>query len=284
MDAAERNAEGTIGAAASIRLRLENRPESVTLVRSMLAGIGEYLHLGPELQDDLKTAVSEACNNVVLHAYEGELGPMRLDLEVDSEGLHVLVADDGVGIQRVSPAENRMGVGLAVISALAERAEFQSSPGEGTEVRMSFASHAGGNSGQLAVPMLVRPAPALPAGDITAAIAPVELLPQVLGRLVRGVAAGAHFPVDRFPAMHQLTSAISVRAADRDDQVEIGFALTSSPRRIEISIAPLPAGTGAALLEDEATGNALRPILERVDAVPLGNEERLAVVLVEPRD
>ena len=53
----------------SVRLELDSRPETLTLVRGMLGGVGELLAVDPELLDDLKTAVSEACNNVVLHAY-----------------------------------------------------------------------------------------------------------------------------------------------------------------------------------------------------------------------
>ena len=60
----------------TVRLDLESKPETLTIVRGMLGGVAEPLAMDAELLDDLKTAVSEACNNVVLHAYEGEPGPM----------------------------------------------------------------------------------------------------------------------------------------------------------------------------------------------------------------
>ena len=57
----------------SFRLRLElaSVPESVTLVRSVIRTVARAAGLDRELVDDLRTAVSEACNNVVLHAYRG---------------------------------------------------------------------------------------------------------------------------------------------------------------------------------------------------------------------
>ena len=66
------------GDAPAVRLELDSRPETLTLVRGVLAGVAELIGLDPELLDDLKTAVSEACNNVVMHAYEGETGPLTV--------------------------------------------------------------------------------------------------------------------------------------------------------------------------------------------------------------
>ena len=124
-----------------MRLELSSRPESVTLVRVMLGGIAEWFSFDPELLDDLKTAVSEACNNVVMHAYGDETGPLVVSLAVTADGAEVTVRDWGSGIQHVAPSQDRIGVGLAVISALAKRAEFLSPNDGGTEVRMLFGRH-----------------------------------------------------------------------------------------------------------------------------------------------
>ncbi len=59
----------------AVRLELDSSPETLTLVRGALGAVAEVLALDPELLDDLKTAVSEACNNVVMHAYDGVAGP-----------------------------------------------------------------------------------------------------------------------------------------------------------------------------------------------------------------
>ncbi len=72
----------------------------------MLSGVAEQLAMDPELLDDLKTSVSEACNNVVLHAYHGEPGPMDIELFIDEASVRVSVQDRGIGLSD-SPADDR---------------------------------------------------------------------------------------------------------------------------------------------------------------------------------
>lgn len=249
----------------------------------MLGGLGEFLELDPELLDDLKTAVSEACNNVVLHAYGDDTGPLMMGLEISEESFEVTVRDQGVGLQRVSSASNRMGVGLAVISALARRAEFQSAPGAGTEVRMSFgADNLSPSTGKLAaISGDGRGQPPV-TGDIVVSLAPAALLGQVMGRLVRAVAAGAHFSVDRFPGLHRLTSEITHRATDYPGPGEVGFAIIGRPKRLELKVGPLPRGTAENLF-DGAVPEGLAPMLQSIESSALPDAEVLEVVLIEPR-
>lgn len=253
-------------------------------MRSTLAGFGQYLKLDPELLDDLKTAISEACNNVVLHAYGDGVGPMLVSLEVSADGLGVTVRDHGIGLQRVSAAEDRMGVGLAVISALASRAEFGSEPGEGTEVRMSFAGANGSleRVGTGGIPARLGPTPPELDGGIVADLAPAELLPEVMGRLVRAVAAGAHFSVDRFPALHQLTSAIGAQALSQGRGHAVAFSIDGSPKRLELRAGPLPQGSGESLFEGRIP-DALEPLVKRVESSQMADGELLHVAVVEPR-
>src|SRR5581483_160087 len=107
-------------------LRLESSPETLTLVRGMLGGIAELLQLDPELLDDLKTAVSEAANNVVMHAYEGATGPLEVCLFVESDGIEVIVRDRGRGIPVMAPSDDRLqGVGIPIMRALAQQTAFR---------------------------------------------------------------------------------------------------------------------------------------------------------------
>jgi len=112
------NADGPI-----VGLQLQSRPQTLTIIRGMLSGVAELLAMDPELLDDLKTAVSEACNNVVLHAYGDTAGPMALALYVSDAGLSVIVDDEGVGLDG-SPAalDATAGIGVSVIHALTEAA------------------------------------------------------------------------------------------------------------------------------------------------------------------
>jgi anti-sigma regulatory factor (Ser/Thr protein kinase) len=250
----------------------------------MLAGLGEYLEFDPELMDDLKTAISEACNNVVLHAYRGEIGPLRVSMRVTEDDFEVSVRDEGIGIQRISPAVNRMGVGLAVISALARRAEFLSEPERGTEVKMSFGSEGVGAHAELAarggVATVQRPVEL--SGDLVVTVGPSDLLLEVMGRLVRAVAAGAHFSVDRFPSLHRLTGAISARAVQVDRGEEVSFSLTGRSKHLDLKVGPLPGGSTADLF-DGPTPAGLDGLIERLESVSVAEGELLELTVVDPR-
>jgi anti-sigma regulatory factor (Ser/Thr protein kinase) len=102
----------------TVRLDLESRPQTLTIVRGMLGGVAEQLAVDPELLDDLKTAISEACNNVVLHAYGDQPGPMGVRLYMDDLELRVEVEDEGIGVAP-DVVDHTDGVGLSVMRALA---------------------------------------------------------------------------------------------------------------------------------------------------------------------
>jgi len=120
-----------------VALLLRSRPQTLTIVRGMLSGLAELLEMDPELLDDLKTSVSEACNNVVLHAYDATPGPLILSLAVQGDSVELVVRDQGSGIRPGAGRNRGLGMGVTLINSLADRAEFESSE-FGTEVRMRF--------------------------------------------------------------------------------------------------------------------------------------------------
>ena len=65
-----------------LNLRLNSRPDTAGLARAALGVLGKSFLLRPELVNDLKTAVSEACNNAVDHAYRGQSGAIAVRLEI----------------------------------------------------------------------------------------------------------------------------------------------------------------------------------------------------------
>jgi anti-sigma regulatory factor (Ser/Thr protein kinase) len=273
---------------ATVCLELESRPECVTLVRSVLSGLGERLGLDPELLDDLKTAVSEACNNVVLHAYADEPGPLTIRLDVTPDGVDALVRDRGSGIQRVAPGVDRMGVGLAVISALADRAEFLSGPDGGTDVRMSFTR--GGAGLELADGALGRTSDSERVdllGDIVLSVSPVAILAAVFGRLTRAVAAGKHFSIDRFSDLYPIADAIAAHAqqAASDDR-PITVSINSENRRLELALAPFQAGSGSRLEPDsggEPGGSPLAGLADELEVERINGDELLRVLVLDRR-
>lgn len=127
---------------AHIRLELESRPEDVPLARDLLRGLADTLPLPPTLLDDLRTAVTEACNNVVQHAYDGKVGELLLDFALEQDAIEVTVRDRGRGMRPWirTPAANNLGIGLMVIKALTERMEVRDAPEGGIEIVMRFAT------------------------------------------------------------------------------------------------------------------------------------------------
>ena len=130
----------------------------MALVLGRLSQRGEFSHaaeaaecLGLDLADaldfdasvlaDMKMAVTEACTNVVVHAYDEDAGMLEVEMLADEAALTIVVRDHGAGIQP-RPARSEppaLGLGLPLIAALSDAFELRGTAGQGTEVRMTFA-------------------------------------------------------------------------------------------------------------------------------------------------
>ena len=75
------------------------RAEGVGVVRQALAGMADALAFNAAVVADMKMAVTEACTNVVVHAYEGEEGTLEVEMLADETTLTIVVRDWGSGIQ-----------------------------------------------------------------------------------------------------------------------------------------------------------------------------------------
>jgi serine/threonine-protein kinase RsbW len=124
-----------------VRLTLPARPEGVAVVRQALAGMADALAVDAAVLADMKMAVSEACTNVVVHAYEDSSGVLEVDMSAGENDLTIRVRDHGTGIQPQVPRTREvpaLGLGLPLIAALSDSFELHGSAGQGTEVRMTF--------------------------------------------------------------------------------------------------------------------------------------------------
>jgi stage II sporulation protein AB (anti-sigma F factor) len=104
--------------------------------------------LNPTLEevDDVKTAVSEAVTNAVIHGYQGKGGIIYLEVEADDQEFTITVKDVGIGIPDIKqamepmyttdPDGERTGMGFSFMEAFMDQVEVQSAPGEGTAVTM----------------------------------------------------------------------------------------------------------------------------------------------------
>jgi hypothetical protein len=187
-----------------LNLRLKSRPDAAGLVRAVLGGIATPFALRPELLNDLKTIVSEACNNAVEHAYRGETGAIAVRVDIQLEEIEVTVRDWGGGFEQLAAAGDRVRVCLPLINALADRAAFLTAPGS-TEVRMGFELR----HDRRRTDTLVKLEDAedlesfLPwrrglAGDVVVTLLVRDLLPSVLEPLTSALAARSRFSLERF--------------------------------------------------------------------------------------
>jgi serine/threonine-protein kinase RsbW len=125
-----------------VSLKIPARPENVAVVRQALSGLADSMRLENGVLTNMKVAVSEACANVVLHAYDEE-GDLELEIFPNGSALTVVVRDEGSGFRpRVSTAEDASWrLGMPLIASLTDALEVGHGPhGRGTEVRMKFAT------------------------------------------------------------------------------------------------------------------------------------------------
>src|ERR671929_1004061 len=138
------------GPPPEVLLTMPARPEGVGVIRQALAGMADALDFEPSVLADMKMAVTEACTNVVVHAYDERAGILEVEMLADETGLTIVVRDHGAGIQP-RPARSEppaLGLGLPLIAALSDAFELKGSAGQGTEVRMTFAYVRPGDAAQ----------------------------------------------------------------------------------------------------------------------------------------
>jgi serine/threonine-protein kinase RsbW len=122
-----------------MELALAARAENIAIVRHALGGLGEAYGVPEPKLSDIRLAVTEACANVVVHAYpDGHGGPMEVLASMREDELTVRVRDWGRGIGP-RPDSPGLGLGLSLIAALAETVQLARGGEEHTEVRMTFA-------------------------------------------------------------------------------------------------------------------------------------------------
>lgn len=242
--------------APMISLELTSRPEAARLVRSMATAAGEALGFDDELLSDVNTAVSEACNNVILHAYAEGPGPFSVALGLAPDGVTAQIRDHGCGIRHAAPEYEGIKVGLALMSAIADRAEFISMPEGGTEVRLFFRAPTEAAKASAAAPSEPLHLRAAVSGDVVLTVSPVDLLAPVLGRLGRTLAPSAGFSLDRCSEVYLVTDALGAHAERAAGSQSISVALGAHDQRLEFAVAPLRSGMSDRL---EGEGSAPAP-------------------------
>jgi serine/threonine-protein kinase RsbW len=121
-----------------LTLKMTADARYVTVVRRALEMLLEDAAADAEVIADVKTTVTEACMNVVRHAYCGDTGQLEVDAQLDPGSLAVTVRDWGGGMKPPgNGAAPGSGFGLLLIRSLADDLEVRTAP-TGTEVLMQF--------------------------------------------------------------------------------------------------------------------------------------------------
>ena len=128
-----------------MNLEFPSRSANEGFARAAAACFAAQLDPTLEEVNDVKTAVSEAVTNAIVHAYPERIGPVCMTIAVypDRE-VHITITDKGIGIPNVEQAmqplfttgnpEERSGLGFAVMQSFMDRVKVTSKPGKGTKV------------------------------------------------------------------------------------------------------------------------------------------------------
>jgi len=273
-----------------VSLTLANRAENVLLVRQALSGLAETVGLDPVGLNDMSTAVSEACNNVVVHAYRGERGPLEVDVFAAGERIEVVVRDFGDGIH---PHERELdeiagGIGLPVIHALSDSVEFRDLDGSGTEVRMRFAAAPGsallecmhdddgdGRQAARARRSSTRP------GSTSVAVGPPLLARAVLPRVLCALAARADFSTDRISDTQLLADALAGHRGGAGGDSRLAVQVSVAPRELHVRVGPLPRGAAADVLAGiDGVGSLVERLADGCEVSSSGAAEVLELRLL----
>lgn len=141
-----------------MQLKFISGSENEIFARNVVAAFA--LPLNPTLSElsDVKTAVSEAVTNAIVHGYAGKEGWITVECTLEGTTLHITVSDSGKGIEDVEqaltpffttmPEEERSGMGFTIMQTFMTSFSVESKLGEGTTVKMSkqFGAEAAGDA------------------------------------------------------------------------------------------------------------------------------------------
>jgi serine/threonine-protein kinase RsbW len=265
---------------SGLQLTVPAKAENVAVVRHALAGLAERLGMDEPGVADLKSVVTEACMNVVVHAYpEHGPGPLEVEAVPDGEALTVAVRDYGQGI-RPRPDADRpsLRIGLTLIAALSSSFEIKGGVNRGTEITMQLPLRGREEAPERKL------AEVAPAGvDATEMrVGPPELVAPILSRVIGALAARHEIGVDRLSDAMLLTDAISAGAPQGFADGKVSLTVIDAPGGVELRIGPMVSG-GAERLRDSLdlpqVGGSLASLADEL-RIESGDEGDFLVVAI----
>jgi anti-sigma regulatory factor (Ser/Thr protein kinase) len=264
---------------SGLQISLPARAENVAVVRHAIAGLAERIGMDEAATADLKTVVTEACMNVVVHAYpDGEVGLLEIEAIPDQGGLTVAVRDFGRGISP-RPAVDRpsLRIGLALIAALSTSFEIRGGVEQGTEIRMHLPLQAREIPGDGEVEPVASP-PVPEATELR--VAEPDLLGPVLSRALTALAARHEITIDRISDAMLLSDAISAAAPRGFADGPVRVSIADRPEGVELRVGPMSAGAAEGLrssLSLPDVGGSLETLADEIRTEADGDGEYLIV-------
>jgi anti-sigma regulatory factor (Ser/Thr protein kinase) len=263
-DATMPNGSMTNKKPTGLQIKLPAKAENVAVVRHALAGLAEEIGMDEAGVADLKTVVTEACMNVVVHAYPDGAGPLMVEAEPDDQGLTVMVSDSGSGISPQANSERAsLKLGLSLIAALSSSFSISGGLDRGTEVMMRLPL-SGGVAGD-GEPAEREISVEVSGTEVT--VGRSELLEPVLARLVGALAARRELSVERVSDAVLVTDAIAGAAPGRFADGRIRLDLGESDSRLELRLGPMEKGSATEIrreLEVPDLGGSLEALADEL--------------------
>jgi len=234
----------------AVHLLVPAQSENVSLVRHALAGFGEALGMDEEASANLKTALTEACNNAVIHAYDpDEDGVLEVSADHLDGALEVTVRDYGHGFHpRLgvgSETTPGLRLGLPLIAALTSGFELNTDAEGGTTVRLRVPLRS--DAAEEAESSSEAPARGEP-GYTVLSVDDDDLAAVIVSRVIASLAARAEMSVDRLSDALLLSDAISSTGGRRFRDGRTRLAVAERDGAIAVRVGPLEEGGGERLL------------------------------------
>lgn len=247
----------------TFELTFTSRPENLILGREVCGGLLELWGATPVLIDDVKTALTEACDNAIIHGYlNSPDGSITVLASGSPSSVELSVRDSGDGFSPNPGTKGGLGMGLPLIATLADQYEVSGRPYGGTEVRMSFSLN---SSTSTLSPKTDQADNGHPGGTAVLTTDLHSLIP----RFVLAAGAGTELDVDR---LSDLELAVDLATQGIRPGTMAVIQVDAEPDGLRCRIGPLEA-------ERVTNLEAIRRLTERADIEEADSSQSLVIAV-----
>lgn len=129
-----------------MKLEFESKSCNEAFARITVASFASQLDPSIEEISDIKTAVSEAVTNCIIHGYESKEGTIKIECTLSQKTIEIIITDNGKGIENIEKAKTplyttkpeleRSGMGFTIMESFMDELKIESILGMGTKITM----------------------------------------------------------------------------------------------------------------------------------------------------